>query len=72
MNEYIVALEVGGIMEQPHFTYVEHQTISANSAKEAERIYNKKTDATYFYGHVVGENGIIHTHDEVPKSNSFG
>lgn len=71
MNQYIVGLEVGGIMEQPHFTYRDIQTISAESEKEAEKQYNKTNNCSYFYGKVIGTNGVRTIFDESPKHNSF-
>lgn len=70
MTKYIVALQVGGVMEQPHFTYEKHQTIEANSEAEAEQIYNKLNNCSYYYGHVVGKDGVITIHDEPIKHNS--
>lgn len=71
-KEYIVALEVGGTMEQPHFTYENKQTIKAHSAKEAENIYNKLNNCSYFYGRCIGdtEKGV-YVFDEEYKGNSF-
>jgi len=69
---YTVALQVGGTMEQPYFTYQDHQEITANSRQEAVTLYNKRNNCSYFYGTVVGKNGNITKHDEPVKHNSFG
>ena len=71
MNQYIIGLQVGGTMEQPHFTYRDIQTISARSEKEAVKKYNEVNDCSYFYGKVVGVNGVRTIFDELPKYNSF-
>ena len=69
--KYLVATQVGGIMEQPHFTYKNIQEIEANSESEAVTIYDKKNNSDYFYGHVVGKNGKQEIFDEPYKGNSF-
>lgn len=47
---YTVALQIGGIMEDPEIRYTNHQDILAKSPDEAERIYNKRNNCEYFYG----------------------
>ena len=70
--KYLVATEVGGIMEQPHFTYENIQTIEADSESEAVQIYNKTNNCNYFYGIVIGNEKTGRTRfDEPKKQNSF-
>ena len=69
--KYTVALQIGGTMEQPHFTYENHQEIEADSEREAVEIYNANNNCSYFYGTVVGKEGNITKHNEKPKHNSF-
>ena len=71
MTKYIVALRTGGIMEQPHIEYRNHQTIEASSPEEAEKIYNKLNNCSYFYGAVVGKDDKISKHNEPRIGNSF-
>ena len=52
--KYIVALEVGGVMEMPQFEYQQAQVIEAETPEEAVDIYNTKNGWDYFYGRVVG------------------
>lgn len=71
-TSYLVATKVGGVMEQPHYTYSKREWIEASSRKEAIRIYNIKHDCSYFYGEVIGDN--IHGQyifDEPFIQNSF-
>ena len=69
--KYLVATQVGGIVEQPHFTYEKIQEIEATSEKEAVKIYNKKNNCSYFWGKVVGKNGKQEIFNEPRKGNSF-
>ena len=55
MKKYIVALQCGGLMEDPHIRYEDKEIIEANSRKEAESIYNKKHHCSFFYAHCLGE-----------------
>ena len=41
-----------------------------NKEAEAEQIYNKLNNCSYYYGHVVGKDGVITVHDEPIKHNS--
>lgn len=68
--KYLVALQVGGIMEQPHFTYQDIQEIEADS--EAVKLYNSRNNCNYFYGTVVGQDGMQTTFNESVKHSSFG
>ena len=52
---YIVALQVGGLMEMPEMKYHKAEPIEADSEYDAEQIYNKKNNCEYFYGKVVGQ-----------------
>ena len=70
--KYLVALQVGGIMEQPHFTYQDIQEIEADSKEEAVKLYNSRNKCNYFYGTVVGQDGVQTTFNEPVKHNSFG
>ena len=55
MKKYLVALEEGGLMEEPNITYSAYQLIEAESEEEAEAIYNRKNECSYFYGTCLGE-----------------
>jgi len=61
MNKYLVALSVGGIMEQPEITYQDYQIIEANNKDEAEKRYNQINNCSFFYGSCMVEmvNGEI-------------
>jgi hypothetical protein len=50
MNKYLVALQTGGLMEDPEIRYSDHQTIEAESKQDAQQLYNKKNKCSYFYG----------------------
>lgn len=54
-HAYIVALCVGGLMEDPEIRYEDYQVIRADSASEAERKYNELNGCNYFYGSVVSQ-----------------
>ena len=70
--KYLVATEVGGVMEQPHYTYTNIQWIEANNKKEAREKYNKKNNCSYYYGRVIG-NEVTgrRIYDEETQHNSF-
>lgn len=51
---YIVALCIGGIMEDPDFHYSQYQLIRADSEKSARERYNILNNASYFYGCCLG------------------
>jgi len=69
---YIVATAVGGIMEQPNITYEDHQVIEAESERQAESIYDKINNCSYFYGKVVGtQDKGVKLHSEPTVHNSF-
>jgi hypothetical protein len=55
MNKYLIALSVGGIMEQPEFTYSGYEIIEAKNIREAEQLYNKKNNCSFFYGTCMAE-----------------
>ena len=55
MKKWLVALAVGGLMEQPEITYSKYQVIEAKTEEEAEDIYNTKNKCSYFYGSCLGE-----------------
>jgi len=50
MKKYLVALCVGGIMEDPEISYTEYEIIEAQNGKEAVAIYNKKNNCKFYYG----------------------
>ena len=54
MSKYIVALEVGGLMEMPLFEYKNAQIIEASSQDAARETYNRNNNCSYFYGTVIG------------------
>lgn len=64
-KRYLVALQVGGIMEHPEYTYQDYQIIEAKSRREAEDIYNKKNNCNYYYGSVIRVLG--HDENYVPE-----
>ena len=53
LHSYVVALVVGGIMEQPEFSYNNYQIIKADSPEEARYKYNAINNCNFYYGHVV-------------------
>jgi len=53
--EYIIALQVGGLMEQPEITHHDAEVIEANNEKEAVEIYNEKNKCSFFYGDSVAK-----------------
>lgn len=59
MKKFLVALAVGGIMEQPDYTYTDKEVIEAIDRKSAEDIYNKKHNCSYFYAKCLGEVAIV-------------
>ena len=59
-------------MEQPHYTYENHQWIEAGSEVEAVKIYNKLNNCSYYYGHVIGNRNTGQTiFNEKVQHNSF-
>ena len=54
MKKFLVALAVGGLIEQPNFSYCDYDLIEATTEKEAVEIYNKKHKCSYFYGRCLG------------------
>ncbi len=54
-KSYLVALRVGGIMEDPKIHYEAHQVIRARTPDDAVNLYNTKNSCSYFYGHCLGE-----------------
>ena len=70
MIKYVVALEVGGTMEMPHFEHSMAQCIEAETPKEAVEIYNKKNKCSYYYGVVIGYylNGKIKPTEEFMRA----
>lgn len=61
MKKWLVALQTGGLMEDPTIRYENFQIIQAETAEEAEKKYNEVNEYTYFYGHCFGqiENGKL-------------
>ena len=70
MIKYVVAREVGGTMEMPHFEHSMAQCIEAETPKEAVEIYNKKNKCSYYYGVVIGYylNGKIKPTEEFMRA----
>lgn len=56
MNKYLIALSVGGLMEQPEITYEDFQVIEATTQYEAIKKYNELNKCSYFYGTCMAEN----------------
>lgn len=54
-HKYVVAMQCGGVMEDPNIHYENEQIITAMSEKEAEDKYNKKNKCSYYYGKVIGK-----------------
>ena len=54
MNYYIIAEEVGGLMEMPEITYMNFDIIKAKDEETACEIYDIKHNCNYFYGDCVG------------------
>ena len=52
-NEYLVALECGGVMEDPDIHYEDFQIIKADSADEARQKYDELNHCEYYYGSVL-------------------
>jgi len=69
LKKYLVALAVGGVMEQPSFNYQDIGIIEAATPKDASQIYNKKHSCSYFYGATIGE---IIDEDALKKELSRG
>ena len=53
LHSYVVALAVGGVIEQPEVSYNNYQIIKADSPKEACSKYNVINNCNFYYGHVV-------------------
>lgn len=60
MAKYYVALQVGGLMEEPEYRFRDFQEIEAETRAEAEALYNKKNNCDFFYGKCIGVNGEIY------------
>lgn len=60
-NRYLVALQTGGLMEDPGICYSGFEVISAANAEMAVNVYNAKHRCTYFYGTCLAEQvgGVI-------------
>jgi|TARA_Y100000310_G_scaffold130972_1_gene130179 hypothetical protein len=60
-GEFLVALECGGIMEDPKHHYQDYQIIKANSEEKAVEEYNKKNKCDFYYGYCFGvvEDGTV-------------
>lgn len=54
VSKYVVALQTGGLMEDPYIDYDNYQFIEAKTSEEAVEIYNKKNNCSYFSGSCVG------------------
>lgn len=64
--KYIVALQTGGLMEDPEIRYEDVEVIEAESEEKAKMIYNIKHNCEFFYGHVLGRigDGIIYLYSD--------
>ncbi len=60
MAKFIVALQVGGLMEDPEFRFCNFEEIEAETRAEAETMYNRKNKCDFFYGKCIGVNGEIY------------
>ncbi len=60
MAKFIVALQVGGLMEEPEIRYCNFEEIEAETRAEAETRYNRKNNCDFFYGKCIGVNGEIY------------
>ena len=61
MKEYLVAVAIGGIMGDPKIEYIDFDTIEAQNAEEARKLYNEKHNCHYYYGSVMAtktKNGV--------------
>lgn len=55
-KQYLVALEISGILMQPNIFYRNFLFVTADNSEEAENIYNlEKNDSEYFRGRCIGE-----------------
>lgn len=54
-NKYLIALQVGGLMEMPEFSYNDFDVIEANTKEEAVEKYNTKNNCSFFYGSCLAE-----------------
>jgi len=54
MSHFIVGLQCGGLMEDPGIRYENIETVEAETAKQAEKIYNKKHKCNFFYAKCLG------------------
>ena len=52
-NHFLVALAVGGLMEQPEVTYRDYQVVEAKTKEIARQKYNKENNVSYFSGKVI-------------------
>lgn len=52
-NKYLVALQCGGLMEDPEFHLENYQVICADSEEEAVKKYNEINQCNFYYGKVV-------------------
>lgn len=75
-TRYVVGLLTGGVMEQPELELFDIEQISAENAKDAEEIYNKKHNCHYYYARCIGEinneNVLILYNDKIKGINKLG
>ena len=55
MKKFIVALEVGGVMEIPEIEYKNFQIIESIDSLSARNEYDRLNNCDYFYGKCFGE-----------------
>jgi len=55
MKMFLVALQTGGLMENPGKQYDDYQIVYADNEKQAVSLYNTKNKCSFFYGECIGE-----------------
>jgi len=57
----LVGLCSGGTMKDPVLQISDKEIIEASTAEEAEAIYNKKNNCSYYYGSAIAfsDNGVL-------------
>ena len=66
LHKYLVACQVGGVMEDPVVRGVDKFIIFANDKKAAEIAYNKQFKCEYYYGSCIASivNGKLKVYDK--------
>lgn len=47
---YLVALQCGGVMEEPDYSYDDFQIVVADNPTQARKIYNNANNCSYYWG----------------------